>query len=129
MPQVFPLQTTPAIHSYQITSFLLAQHLSLFSSNSNLQFQSTSSVVDLLSDYPHTPTYTLLEILSVSILLIWPKEWRTLSSIFSSTLFATPHNSLILAFVLYLFFSPYHCLTVIKHNRHEQSFMHHPLTL
>ena len=46
----------------------------------------------------HSPTYTLLAILSFSILSIWPYQRRKLSSILSSTPFATPYNYLERAF-------------------------------
>ena len=91
------------------------------------------------------PPYIHLAILSFSILSVWPNHWRILSLVLSFTHFATPHSSVIRTFgtssillirskpleVVHLrnpnsrliLFSPYHCLTAMQQDRHEQFLM------
>ena len=89
-PKHSPLQT-PAINSYHTPFFLLAQYSNLHSTHL-FRGRPTKRLLT------HFPPYTLLAILSLSILSIWPNYRITLPSFLSFTPFVTPHNSLMRAF-------------------------------
>ena len=121
MHQAFSLTNAP-IHSYCTLFFLLAQYSNLFP-DSYSQNQSTSSVVNLLSDYlptyklPHTPFSNLIILRSFN--MTKPIE-NTFINPSPSPLHTT--TTQICAFSTL----PYHCLTAEEQIKHEQYLMQHP---
>ena len=97
MPYVFPSLKHPPYTPIMHHSSCLPD-IQTFSSSSPSRYQSISSAAYPLSDYQHTPTFTLLAMLSFTILSTWPNHRRTSSPIFSSAPFITLHNCLFHSF-------------------------------
>ena len=93
-PQALPF-TNPRL-SFLLGAILLAcpTFKLFFSSKSQSTFPGRPT-----DRFPtHLPTCTILAFISFPILSIWSNHLRTLSSIFSSTPFVTPHSSLLYTF-------------------------------